>query len=96
MRKRRNIILGILVLGLLLTVSLVSINSSQKQKFEDNPTETANDIFQSEEQADTEVEFSDSEPNNQQNNEATKHSEDSKDSSNTHFSCGCAWNSKQP
>lgn len=81
MKKKRIIILGILVLGLILTVSLVSINSFQKQKSEDSPTETTNDIFQSEEQADTDVEFSNSEPDNQQNKEDTGQSEDSKDSS---------------
>ena len=68
-----------MVLGLILTVSLMSINSLQKQKSEDSPTETAKDIFQSEEQADTEVEFSDLD--NQQDKEDLRHSEDSKESS---------------
>lgn len=81
MRKKRSIILGVLILGLILIISIVFINRFQKQTSEESPTETANDIFQSEEQSDTEVEFSDTEPNNQQNKEDTKFSEDIPDSS---------------
>ena len=67
MRKGSIIILGVLILGLVLLVSLVSINNLQKKESSDDSIEITNDILQSEEDGDTEVEFNDSEQNNQQN-----------------------------
>lgn len=90
MKKGKIIIIGILVLCLILAVSVMSFNKFSKKGLLAEHSETVNDILQDEEEfdaeGDTEVIFDDSEfvgseSNGQSEQENTKYSEKSKNSS---------------
>lgn len=77
MKKRKIVTSSIVILGLI----LVSIISFRKWRLDDTATEMTNNSFQSEEQADLEVEFNKSESDKQHGQENTMSSDKSKDSS---------------
>ena len=57
MKRNRNIILCILILGFILVVGLMFLAKFSNQKQEDDSTEMTDDTFQDEREADTEVKF---------------------------------------